>query len=286
MSVRSSLRDRLRRNKPERGTLVVSRNSWHGRLYHFWRANSEFKNTSNYRENLCHYVRVILFWAPIAAFLHSKPRVLGGLRPAVVTGGLAAVAGVITAFVVNPGGSLIFMLSVLAITVVVVGVIFLAYQLEENKYEIRQWWRNNGRGARPIKTFGRVARVPFRLLGRGIVWLGEHVYDPIVDFGAKEVLGDFPLGAVFFLFVTVAAVVLGAIFIDILFLLIALGVVGVGLLLVGLLFLGDFIRDLLDDLGRRNRGRERVKKDEGLLKVGARFAVAKKGKICPFIEVK
>lgn len=52
----------------DRGVLKVSKNSWHGRIYLNWKARGEFK-TYGYRENLCHYVRVILIWAPINWFL-------------------------------------------------------------------------------------------------------------------------------------------------------------------------------------------------------------------------
>jgi len=47
------------------GTMVVKLNSWHGRLYQYWRRDARFKNTDTYRENLCHYSRVVLIWAPL-----------------------------------------------------------------------------------------------------------------------------------------------------------------------------------------------------------------------------
>src|SRR5271166_5287519 len=33
-------------------------------MYNYWRTKARFK-TVGYRENLCHYVRVVLFWAPL-----------------------------------------------------------------------------------------------------------------------------------------------------------------------------------------------------------------------------
>ena len=52
----------------DRSTLVVSARSWHGRLYTWWRAQGGFK-TIGYRENLCHYWRVVAIWAPLKFFL-------------------------------------------------------------------------------------------------------------------------------------------------------------------------------------------------------------------------
>lgn len=52
----------------ERAVWAVSTSSWHGKMYAFWKENSKFKNGAAYRENLCHYCRVILIWAPISMF--------------------------------------------------------------------------------------------------------------------------------------------------------------------------------------------------------------------------
>lgn len=69
----------------ERKTVVVSGKSWHGRVYRYWLDNgrSGFRwACGQRRENLCHYVRVVLLWAPLAwlAFAVPKKR-LRWLRP-------------------------------------------------------------------------------------------------------------------------------------------------------------------------------------------------------------
>lgn len=49
----------------DRSTFTFDKQSWHAKWYAFWRRNGKRKNTPEYVENLCHYVRVILFWAPL-----------------------------------------------------------------------------------------------------------------------------------------------------------------------------------------------------------------------------
>lgn len=47
-------------------TMIVKPSSWHGRAYQFWQRHGGIKNNPGYRENLCHYSRVVLIWAPLA----------------------------------------------------------------------------------------------------------------------------------------------------------------------------------------------------------------------------
>ncbi len=80
----------------DRATLVVNTRSWHGRLWFWWTTFGGKKTGPSYRENLCHYVRVVGFWAPLRAFVSLHPRRAPWLRPVTVVGS-ALVAGVITA---------------------------------------------------------------------------------------------------------------------------------------------------------------------------------------------
>lgn len=41
--------------------MIIDTNAWHYRLYAWWEAH--IGNTPGYKENLCHYMRVVLFWA-------------------------------------------------------------------------------------------------------------------------------------------------------------------------------------------------------------------------------
>lgn len=58
----------------ERSTWVIPTDTWHAKMYRQWLKFGKFKNPTYYlnymdeepyRENLCHYWRVVLFWAPI-----------------------------------------------------------------------------------------------------------------------------------------------------------------------------------------------------------------------------
>lgn len=62
-----------------RSTQVVSAQSWHAKMYSYWRQHGVFKK-DDYRENLCHYVRVVLFWAPIA-WLNEARLIKGKISP-------------------------------------------------------------------------------------------------------------------------------------------------------------------------------------------------------------
>lgn len=44
--------------------MIIDKTTWHYRIWEYWmRLSQTYK--SNYQENLCHYVRVLLFWAPL-----------------------------------------------------------------------------------------------------------------------------------------------------------------------------------------------------------------------------
>lgn len=275
MSLRTRLKARLSGDRPERGTLVVSTRSLHGKLYNFWRDHSEFKNAqSGYRENLCHYVRVVLLWAPIALFLHAHPKRLPFLRPAVIVGMVAALTGITFAIILNPGGTLLTALLIVCSAAVAFGLFFLAYYIDDHKVAIRTWFRNDGQGTRPLKFVLRVLGAPFK----GLAWLFEHAeriggYQPVKRW-------DMPLGGYLFLAAVITGVTIGS-FYNILVLVFAVGVIVLAALFVGLLIFADWLRDVWPT---RPVGPPR-QRDENIFKVGARFAVAKKGKICPFIEV-
>lgn len=53
--------------------LEIDQHSWHARLYAFWRRCREWRRPGYARqENLCHYVRVVLIWAPLAWFCYGR----------------------------------------------------------------------------------------------------------------------------------------------------------------------------------------------------------------------
>ena len=44
--------------------MTINMGSWHYRWYAYWLVASG-GNKPNYKENLCHYMRVLVFWAPL-----------------------------------------------------------------------------------------------------------------------------------------------------------------------------------------------------------------------------
>lgn len=93
----------------QRETWYIDPASWHGRLYSFWKQHAALKAGSHYRENLCHYVRVILFWAPLAWINFGRPfsRVPGLRRanPWMFLVGATVTAGLAVSFMLAPIGT-------------------------------------------------------------------------------------------------------------------------------------------------------------------------------------
>lgn len=54
-----------------RSTQVVKADSWHAKMYAFWQNHGLVKN-QNYRENLCHYCRVVTIWGPLSWFVFGN----------------------------------------------------------------------------------------------------------------------------------------------------------------------------------------------------------------------
>jgi hypothetical protein len=72
----------------------IRRSTWHARVYFLWNANGYFKTghrvdtfgeRKEYRENLCHYVRAVLIWAPCWWWVKGRRRWVGyGIVAAIV----------------------------------------------------------------------------------------------------------------------------------------------------------------------------------------------------------
>lgn len=238
-----------------RSTLNVSKRTWHGRLWHWWRDNSEFKNgkADSYRENLCHYVRVILFWAPLALFLRyplSKQREYITPASALVT--LATVGWIGYVLIRYPVDTLTAIAIILGSVLFAIMAILSCLYIHDHQDAINEWWNTDGYGTHPIKAVGRflarrILKVPVAgwLAGLALVLL--------------TILVDWHIGLFFVL--TVAAVAL----------------------LLGFAALMAFITEKVKD--RQAERRNLPKPDEGAIKVAGRFVQAKKHRICPFINV-
>jgi hypothetical protein len=267
MSIRSRLNIQERRD-----TLTVSRRTWHGRLYHFWRDHSKFKNSSRYRENLCHYMRVILFWGPISVFIRWHPKRLPDfVTPMFTFFSLLALGSFGYTMYTRPLDTLevvgVVLGTVLVLFLALLGSVYISDHIED----IKEWWVWEGTAVKPLKAVGRF----FRAIGRFIA----TVFGAIYRFLDRKVL-KLPVGG----WIAIA-IWLGACFIDISVLWSTLIGLAVLALLSILGTIGYKIYEEVRELTRHRRYVKTVTKEEGIISVGFRYAAAKKGRICPFIEV-
>lgn len=255
------MKNPFKRGEPKpRATLVLDPRSWHVKIYNYWKAHSilGLKHGSSYRENLCHYWRVVLIWGPWTWWCTKN--VVRGLTP----GTLLLIASTITAYV----STWVFATSVaLGITIGLVGA----------------------------------------GLGIGFLYLCHRNSDAIADFCDRHLLprlnrlGDrlarVPWAAIVLVLMiglSLTGLTLLAIF-ETMNLLLALALlVGIGLLAVAIVALIEFVlKPFGKKLARRHRAavrerapREREAKGPGFLHVTARLLIAKKHRICPFIDFK
>ena len=67
------------------GEITISADSWHYQIYQWWK-NHGGSIKSNYRENLCHYMRVLMIWVPLFWFFLVP--LYKWIRPWMVAAGL------------------------------------------------------------------------------------------------------------------------------------------------------------------------------------------------------
>ena len=104
-----------------RSTQVVDAESWHAKLYAYWYAHGTIKKVG-YRENLCHYCRVVAIWAPLVWFFDGKlfGRRINPFRAFLVSAYLTLVGAPIASSVQAHTAVLIFLASVLLVATVTV----------------------------------------------------------------------------------------------------------------------------------------------------------------------
>ncbi len=104
----------------------ISGNSWHFKIYQWWKNESHFDKDKplGFRENLCHYMRVVLIWGPIGWFFQYP--LWGKIPPAlyVIGAGVLVMLGVIAS--VNPLALVVGIGMVVATIAFIMVAIFLA----------------------------------------------------------------------------------------------------------------------------------------------------------------
>lgn len=151
----------------ERKTLTINNRTFHGRMYLMWQrryarfkvpaARESYDNLSRkiipaYRENLCHYTRIVLIWGPLNWFFRSEMFANHNSRttdvdtfkeflkqlPAFL---YIVIISLITSYGISwwkqPLNTLEVSALVVAIVVILMSLIFIA----DNWNDIQRWWR-------------------------------------------------------------------------------------------------------------------------------------------------
>lgn len=151
----------------------IHETSWHYRLYNWWRTTSGFTKPDGWRENRCHYLRVVIFWAPLGWFLRHDLFGIELLRPWIVLMLSILLGVVVYLFVVAPIKMLAFTGMVLAALVGIFGVMWLLEHRIRNPFlravillvTLPVWG--------PIMAIGKVLYVIFQQILEPI-WFTQH----------------------------------------------------------------------------------------------------------------
>ncbi|MBP7119415.1 hypothetical protein KBA63_05020 [Candidatus Woesebacteria bacterium] len=104
----------------------ISGTSWHFKIYQWWKNESHFDKDKplGFRENLCHYMRVVLIWGPIGWFFRYP--LWGKIPPALYVIGAVVLVMVGVIATVNPLALVVGIGMVVAIIAFFMVAIYLA----------------------------------------------------------------------------------------------------------------------------------------------------------------
>jgi hypothetical protein len=117
----------------QRKTLAISSDSWHGRRYLKWRKEYGIYKKYNYRENLCHYIRIVLFWSFVDWFILPPKSNDKKIPPIYWLMGLVILAGFITACVVYPVTMAITVGAMILVSLIAAGIAVLVTRHKEKQ---------------------------------------------------------------------------------------------------------------------------------------------------------
>lgn len=246
------------------GEISVDQDAWHYRVYQWWQYHGG-RNNWGYRENLCHYMRVILIWAPL--FWLFKVPIYKSVRPWVV----AATLLWTLAFWQIPG------LRTLMVTFTVFWVAYYYLIFEKKKTErffqrISPpfiWLWDHGLRSFLVWFFTKcMLKVVYPWSVTLVISLGLFSWWSVETFGLRD-------------FLITVGIIAGA-------------VVALILMLLLIIFIAVYVKPWWDDRMRKRRNKKpyrystpepRRERGSSTLKVAAHYAMAKKRKICPFIRL-
>jgi hypothetical protein len=177
--------------------LEVKRTSWHYRLYQYWKRMGG-QNSWGYKENLCHYCRVVGLWAPKRWFFHAK--FWGFLSPWSLILILAALALLGIAIWLWPGTVAnlgIIVGSLIAAIAIMVGVVLLWDFLKDHLgfFEaVDDWFHYHGETIGNIILLifaGAMCLIILAFIGYGIY---KHFIPAMIVVGCLAVLAGIIIG--------------------------------------------------------------------------------------------
>lgn len=235
--------------------LNVNENAWHYRFYQWWQSNGGH-NKPAYRENLCHYMRVVLLWVPL--FWSVKTRYRFGMRP-VYPVMIGLWSGI---YYLLPDSLHAFWVILSLVSTFYIGIFFLFRKKEA------------------IDRFIDKISPPLILiwesgLDKAFAWFFKKKYWHIRPFMVATILLLAVWGMYYPFTVLKLFGILGA-------------TTGAGAALVGILLLAFEISDKRKE--RRKKAQPNYynfsyQKSTSSVKLAGQFVMAKKRKICPFINL-
>ncbi len=279
------------------GELKISTSSWHYRWYQYWEDKGGY-NGWHYQENLCHYMRVLLLWAPRRWFIHAST-LRGWVRPWLVFFELDVLAITVVSYMIWPDKTLLGLLVALLVAAAFAADLGFVWVLRQKRTEVigKYLWEKTGPYLRPAGKFlwagicaaarptWRGIRFTTRMIWRAWTPVGNGLYGicRAVRRWSWEHDAAVP-GTILTLMVAAILAFLG--WFAYTHLVAFLILTGAALFLVPSALLGSARFDKWDKAhpGAAFPGSKFAKGVAGTVKVAAHFAVAKKRKICPFIS--
>lgn len=261
------------------GALEVDPHSWHAKWYNFWRDHAKYKATG-YKENLCHYVRVLLIWAPIMWIRYGRI----GKVPSWMPAALVIIAGVLWAgFTLIP--------TITQLVLIGVGVIAAAVGLFATGVLIHD--KNPERAQRIVSAIFKPVTLPLSWAQGKIKRsfdLNEERIDGFIDwfFDTRVLRVVSPARVAFASFIALMAVLSPQfLFTVLVIMVVASAALGI---LTGVVALADWLDSRKTRTGSDPKPPGVVRKAAGgvtgTIKLGGHYVMAKKRGICPFISFK
>lgn len=269
-----------------RGTWVVSQDSWHYKLYKTW-LDYGGSNPSSYKENLCHYWRVVIFWALARWFVNREFKEKWWLRPVSIFGVTTIVvgSGILAYFFPLQMG--IGVISLIAFVGLAIGLGFFSVWVTDDPERNRKWKRGVWI-ALCVLTFP-IWIIPYLLVKlcetRPMIALGHRLKKIWNWFWDNDFWFDVPWG-IYVIFTAIIASIIAATYIVGPIVLSWIGgiIVAIGFAMFVMWLVLGVLAPRVRNWILANKDQEKPK-GTSTAKLAWGGVVAKKHKICPFVDI-